>query len=71
MELTCPDCRTALELRSAMAHCPSCQRDFSVVARCPECDEPLEILKACGAVDYFCQRGHGLISRKRVVFSFA
>ncbi|HAS0770053.1 TPA: hypothetical protein I3291_004784, partial [Enterobacter hormaechei subsp. xiangfangensis] len=23
---------------------------------------------ACGAVDYFCQNGHGLISKKRVEF---
>ncbi|XNM86295.1 zinc-ribbon domain-containing protein [Escherichia coli] len=26
----------------------------------------VEVLKACGAVDYFCQHGHGLISKKRV-----
>ncbi|AFD59430.1 hypothetical protein UMN798_2715 [Salmonella enterica subsp. enterica serovar Typhimurium str. 798] len=25
-------------------------------------------MKACGAVDYFCQNGHGLISKKRVNF---
>ncbi|MGQ7157144.1 YfgJ family double zinc ribbon protein, partial [Escherichia coli] len=25
-----------------------------------------QVLKACGAVDYFCQHGHGLISKKRV-----
>ncbi|HAO0510186.1 TPA: hypothetical protein IG034_004195, partial [Escherichia coli] len=24
--------------------------------------------KACGAVDYFCQYGHGLISKTRVEF---
>jgi hypothetical protein len=27
------------------------------------------VLKACGAVDYFCQQGHGLISKKRVIFA--
>ncbi|MCZ5895738.1 zinc-ribbon domain-containing protein, partial [Escherichia coli] len=27
--------------------------------------------KACGAVDYFCQHGHGLISKKRVEFIIA
>lgn len=71
MELTCPDCGGALELRSGMAHCGACQRDFSVIARCPGCQQPLEVLKACGAVDYFCQHGHGLISKKRALFSFA
>ncbi|MDO1687865.1 zinc-ribbon domain-containing protein, partial [Escherichia coli] len=25
----------------------------------------------CGAVDYFCQHGHGLISKKRVEFVIA
>ncbi|WP_430506622.1 zinc-ribbon domain-containing protein, partial [Escherichia coli] len=25
----------------------------------------------CGAVDYFCQHGHGLISKKRVEFIIA
>lgn len=69
MELTCPACHSALELSSGMAHCPVCQRDFTVSARCPECHQPLEVLKACGAVDYFCQHGHGLISKKRVSFS--
>lgn len=71
MELTCPDCGGALELRSGMAHCGACQRDFSVIARCPDCQQPLEVLKACGAVDYFCQHGHGLISKKCALFSFA
>ncbi|MGI3453244.1 zinc-ribbon domain-containing protein, partial [Citrobacter arsenatis] len=33
-----------------------------------ECHQPLQVLKACGAVDYFCQNGHGLISKKRVEF---
>lgn len=35
---------------------------------CPDCRQPLQVLKACGAVDYFCQNGHGLISKKRVNF---
>ncbi|MCI2073925.1 MAG: zinc ribbon domain-containing protein, partial [Serratia liquefaciens] len=37
---------------------------------CPECRQPLQELKACGAVDYLCQNGHGLISKKRVLFSY-
>jgi hypothetical protein len=35
----------------------------------PGVPKPLDVLKACGAVDYFCQQGHGLISKKRVVFA--
>lgn len=40
-------------------------------ALCPECHQALQVLKACGAVDYFCQHGHGLISKKRVEFIIA
>ena len=45
-----------------------CAKAFALQARCPDCHKPLEVLKACGAVDYFCQHGHGLISKKRVEF---
>ncbi|WBM72743.1 zinc ribbon domain-containing protein [Buttiauxella sp. WJP83] len=48
--------------------CESCNQHFILEARCPDCHKPLEVLKACGAVDYFCQNGHGLISKKRVEF---
>ena len=51
-----------------MAHCENCNKDIALEARCPECHQPLQVLKACGAVDYFCQNGHGLISKKRVEF---
>ena len=44
------------------------KKDIPLEARCPECHQPLQVLKACGAVDYFCQNGHGLISKKRVEF---
>ncbi|WP_071608941.1 zinc ribbon domain-containing protein [Entomohabitans teleogrylli] len=66
MEFNCPGCQKPLAVEGQHAHCESCQRDFSLEARCPECHKPLQVLKACGAVDYFCQNGHGLISRKRV-----
>ena len=56
MSMTCPDCHAELE------------PDIPLEARCPECHQPLQVLKACGAVDYFCQNGHGLISKKRVEF---
>lgn len=68
MELNCPICGNPLVATDAGAHCESCNQDFKAEARCPDCHRPLEVLKACGAVDYFCQNGHGLISRKRVEF---
>lgn len=66
MEVHCPVCDQKLEQTENSAHCATCDKDFPLVAHCPECHKPLEVLKACGAVDYFCQNGHGLISRKRV-----
>lgn len=68
MELICPDCQQVVERDGAHARCEDCQRDIPLEARCPDCNQPLEVLKACGAVDYFCRSGHGLISKKRVVF---
>lgn len=67
--LHCPNCDGSLEQQGDGAHCPTCGRDFRLEARCPDCHQPLEVLKACGAVDYFCRNGHGLISKKRVAFS--
>lgn len=68
MTITCPDCQAPLEPQNGVAHCESCNKDIALEARCPECHQPLQVLKACGAVDYFCQNGHGLISKKRVEF---
>ncbi|HHG8771737.1 TPA: zinc ribbon domain-containing protein [Raoultella planticola] len=68
MELNCPICDKTLSVTERGAHCESCNMDFTLEARCPECRRPLEVLKACGAVDYFCQNGHGLISKKRVEY---
>ncbi|MGU3413900.1 zinc ribbon domain-containing protein [Enterobacteriaceae bacterium C34A] len=71
MELNCPVCNNPLEQQGEQGHCAHCQQDFALQALCPECHKPLEVLKACGAVDYFCQNGHGLISKKRVAFVVA
>jgi uncharacterized protein YbaR (Trm112 family) len=71
MELQCPTCHHPLELSGTQAHCAHCHQDLALEARCPDCHQPLEVLKACGAVDYFCQHGHGLISKKRVEFILA
>ncbi|WP_020078182.1 zinc ribbon domain-containing protein [Klebsiella aerogenes] len=68
MELNCPICHARLEAQGNGAQCTHCEQDFALEARCPDCHQPLEVLKACGAVDYFCQHGHGLISKKRVEF---
>ncbi|EAS9680903.1 hypothetical protein EOI71_14305 [Salmonella enterica] len=73
MEITCPVCHRALERRALerngnAAHCATCVKDFVLQAICPDCRQPLQVLKACGAVDYFCQNGHGLVSKKRVNF---
>lgn len=43
-------------------------RGFRLEACCPDCHKPLDVLKACGAVDYFCQNGHGMVSKKGVEF---
>lgn len=66
MELACPICRAPLAVEDQNAHCQHCAKAFALQARCSDCHKPLEVLKACGAVDYFCQNGHGLISKKRV-----
>lgn len=68
MEFDCPVCHAQLTVQGNSARCEHCAKDYVVEARCPDCHKPLEVLKACGAVDYFCQNGHGLISKKRVEF---
>ncbi|NBD01389.1 hypothetical protein GV764_20515 [Atlantibacter hermannii] len=68
MDIQCPHCQQPVEATVTVAHCAHCQQDINLEARCPDCHQPLQVLKACGAVDYFCQHGHGLISKKRVEF---
>lgn len=68
MEQYCPVCHQTLEWQGEHARCTPCRQDYHIQALCPECHQPLEVLKACGAVDYFCQNGHGLVSKKRVEF---
>ena len=66
MEVQCPTCHQFIELYGDRTYCEHCQQNVVFQALCPDCHQPLQILKACGAVDYFCQHGHGLISKKRV-----
>ena len=69
MSMNCPECHAELEQQNGVAHCENCKKVIPLEARCPECHLSLQVLKACGAVDYFCQNGHGLISKKRVEFA--
>ena len=71
MELHCPQCQHVLDQDNGHARCPSCGEIIEMKALCPDCHQPLQVLKACGAVDYFCPHGHGLISKKRVEFVLA
>ena len=68
MSVNCPICQSELVSTEAGVFCEHCRQDFKLEAHCPDCHKPLQVLKACGAVDYFCQNGHGLISKKRVEF---
>lgn len=69
MDYQCPVCHGECVQTDSGIHCEHCQKNFTLRALCPDCHKPLEVLKACGAVDYFCQNGHGLISKKRVEFT--
>ncbi|KTR91288.1 MULTISPECIES: zinc ribbon domain-containing protein [Pantoea] len=62
----CPHCQQPLTYSEQRFDCPHCQRHFTALACCPDCQQPLQVLKACGAIDYFCTHGHGLISSRRV-----
>ncbi|EKN4688796.1 zinc ribbon domain-containing protein [Yersinia ruckeri] len=69
MEAMCPVCHVPMNKVSGHFHCSVCHSDYQPQAICPDCGKPLQVLTACGAVDYFCQHGDGLISRKRVKFT--
>ncbi|MEW5288291.1 MULTISPECIES: zinc ribbon domain-containing protein [Erwinia] len=64
MSMICPFCQQPLNLQEGRCLC--CQHSIELQPICPECARPLQVLKACGAVDFFCTHGHGLISKKRV-----
>ncbi|MCX8956772.1 zinc ribbon domain-containing protein [Erwinia psidii] len=68
MSELCPFCQHLLSTKDGHFHCADCDRAFGVQPVCPDCATPLQVLKACGAVDYFCTSGHGLISKKRVKY---
>lgn len=71
MEALCPVCSQSMNWVSGHFHCEPCQMSYTQTALCPDCHQPLQELKACGAVDYFCQNGHGMISKKRVQFTYS
>lgn len=70
MDALCPVCHQPMSWVKGQYHCDTCNSDYRQLAECPDCGLPLQELKACGAVDYLCQNGHGLISKKRVKFSY-
>ncbi|MBJ7223885.1 MULTISPECIES: zinc ribbon domain-containing protein [unclassified Brenneria] len=71
MEAICPQCHHAMTWQNGdVFGCPHCRQRYRRAAYCPECRHELQTLKACGALDYFCQQGHGLISSKRVIFDY-
>lgn len=68
MSIACPTCHTELEPQNGVAYCEHCHKDIALEAAARSAISHSRVLKACGAVDYFCQNGHGLISKKRVEF---
>lgn len=68
MSYLCAQCQQPLRLADEGFVCDGCGARYEKQAICPDCRQPLQVLKACGAVDYFCPHGHGLISRKRIIF---
>lgn len=70
MDALCPVCAQPMSWVNGHYHCDDCNSVYRQLAECPDCGQPLQELKACGAVDYLCQHGHGLISKKRVKFSY-
>lgn len=66
MDAVCPVCKQTMSKSGDHYHCAQGHGDFQQEVVCPQCHRPLEVLKACGAVDYFCLHGHGLISKMRV-----
>lgn len=68
MSVSCEKCQQPLLLSDGEFVCTACGSHYPAQPCCPECQQPLEVLKSCGATDYFCRNGHGLISRKRVLF---
>ncbi|MDF7681573.1 zinc ribbon domain-containing protein [Enterobacteriaceae bacterium ESL0689] len=68
MKLFCPLCHATLQPHGHQAHCCHCDKTFAIQPCCPECHQPLEVLAACGAVNYFCNNGHGLLSKKQAEY---
>ena len=71
MEAYCPVCEQPMSWVSGHFRCEACCKEYNQTALCPDCQQPLQELKACGAVDYFCQNGHGMVSKKRVLFTYS
>lgn len=71
MDAHCPVCDQPMSWVSGHFRCDACHSEYQQTALCPDCQQPLQELKACGAVDYICQKGHGMISKKRVILTYS
>ncbi|NDL65749.1 zinc ribbon domain-containing protein [Acerihabitans arboris] len=71
MESPCPVCARPMAADGEALRCEHCRRRYQPQALCPDCGQPLAVLKACGAVDYFCFHGDGLVSRKRIDWRYS
>ncbi|PZD63901.1 zinc ribbon domain-containing protein [Pantoea ananatis] len=68
MRATCEKCYHPLAPGEIDLICTGCGVRYRYQPVCPDCHQPLEQLKSCGATDYFCHHGHGLISRRRLTY---
>lgn len=71
MDALCRQCHQMMAWQQHnVYYCETCSKHYLQIAPCPECHNPLQKMQACGAIDYFCQHGHGLISKKRLTFYY-
>lgn len=63
--LMCPHCQQeGLDARRAETNCTHCGKAYRLLPRCPTCNDELERVQACGAVDFFCHKCNGLVSKR-------
>ncbi|MGG6177306.1 zinc ribbon domain-containing protein [Pantoea allii] len=68
MSATCEKCQQPLAPDATDLICTGCGVRYHYQPVCPDCHQPLEQLRSCGATDYFCNHGHGLVSKHRLTY---